>query len=105
MVGELYSELQIKLFYTPNPMEEFGHALIRAKPTEPMDICKERAKRKPNHTIYCGLRREQNCPRYPLFDDNVMRHGVTIRVGVNFIPKNPIKVLHYHKIQLQLNVS
>ena len=70
-----------------------------------MDICKERAKKKPNHTIYCGLRREQNCPRYPLFDDSVIRHGVTIRVGVNFIPKNPIKVLHYHKIQLRLNVS
>ena len=55
MVSELYSELKIKLFYTPNLAEEFGHALIRAKPIETMDICQERAKRKPNCTIYYGL--------------------------------------------------
>ena len=59
MVSELYSELQIKLFYTPNLTEEFRHALIRAKPIETMDICQERAKRKPNRTIYYGLLRKQ----------------------------------------------
>ena len=67
MVGEIYAELQIKLFYTPNPTEEFGHALIRAKTIEPMDICQERAKRKPNHNFYYRLLRNQNNPWYPLF--------------------------------------
>ena len=30
---------------------------------------------------------------------------MTIRVGVNFKLKNPIEVLHYHKILLRLNDS
>ena len=55
MVGELYSELHIKLFCKPNHVEVVWHELIKAKPIEPMDICQERAKRKPNHTIYYGL--------------------------------------------------
>ena len=55
MVGELYSELHIKLFCKPNHVEVVWHELIRAKPIEPMDICQERAKTKPNHTIYYGL--------------------------------------------------
>ena len=32
-------------------------------------------------------------------------HGVTIRVGINFKLKNSIVVLHFHKIQVPLNVS
>ena len=55
MMGELYTELPIKLFYTPNHAEEVGHELIRVEPIEPKDICQERAKRKPNHTIYFRL--------------------------------------------------
>ena len=55
MVGELYTELPIKLFYTPKYAEEVGYELIWVEPIEPKDICQERAKRKPNHTIYCGL--------------------------------------------------
>ena len=55
IVGELYAKLPIKLFQTPNYAEEVWHKLIRIKPIEPKDICQERAKRKPNHTIYCGL--------------------------------------------------
>ena len=55
MVGEFQAELPIKLFYTPNHTEEVAHELIRVKPIEPKDICQERAKRKPNRTIYCGL--------------------------------------------------
>ena len=35
----------------------------------------------------------------------IWRHGVIIRVGINFKSKNPIVVLHFHKIQLRLNVS
>ena len=54
-VGELYVELPIKLFYTPNHAEEVGHELIRDEPKELKDICQERPKRKPNYTIYCGL--------------------------------------------------
>ena len=55
IVGELYAELPIKLFRTPNYVEEVWHELIRIKPIEPKDICQERVKRKPNHTIDCGL--------------------------------------------------
>ena len=55
MMGEVYTELPIKLFYTPNHAEEVGHELIRVEPIEPKGICQERAKRKPNRTIYCGL--------------------------------------------------
>ena len=55
MVGELYVELTIKLFYTPNHAEEVGHVVIKAVPIEPMEICQKKAKRKPNCTIYCGL--------------------------------------------------
>ena len=55
MVGELYTELPIKLFYTPIHVEEVGHELNRVEPIEPKDICQERAKRKPNHTIYFRL--------------------------------------------------
>ena len=55
IMGELYTELPIKLFRTPNYAEEVWHELIRIKPIEPKDICQERAKRKPNHTIDCGL--------------------------------------------------
>ena len=55
MVGELYTELPIKLFYTPSHAEEVGHAIIKAVPIEPMHICQEKGKRKPNRTIYCGL--------------------------------------------------
>ena len=58
-MGELYAKLPIKLFYTPNHAEGVGHEHIRAEPIDPMDICQERAKRKSNHTIYCGLRRKQ----------------------------------------------
>ena len=54
-MGDLYVELPIKLFYTPNHAEEVGHAVIKAVPIEPMEICQEKAKRKPNCTIYCGL--------------------------------------------------
>ena len=54
-VGELYVELPIKLFYTPNHAEEVGHELIRDEPKELKHICQERPKRKPNYTIYCGL--------------------------------------------------
>ena len=54
-MGELYAELPIKLFQTPNYAEEVWHKLIKIKPIEPKDICQERAKRKPNHTIDCGL--------------------------------------------------
>ena len=32
-------------------------------------------------------------------------HGVTIRVGINFKLKNSVVVLHFHKIQVPLNVS
>ena len=59
MVGELYAILPIKLFHTPNHVEEVGHELIEVKPIEPKDICQERAKRKPNRTIYYGLLRKQ----------------------------------------------
>ena len=59
MVGELYAELPIKLFYTPNHTEEVGHELIRANTIEGKDICQERAKRKPNCTIYYGLCKKQ----------------------------------------------
>ena len=55
MVGELYVVLPIKLFHTPNHVEEIGHELIEVDPIEPKDICQERAKRKPNHTIDFGL--------------------------------------------------
>ena len=58
-MGELYAELPIKLFYTPNHAEEVGHELIRVEPIEPKGIHQERAKRKPNRTIYCGLRKKQ----------------------------------------------
>ena len=54
-MSELYAELPIKLFYTPNHAEEVGHELIRDEPKELKEICQERAKRKPNCTIYCGL--------------------------------------------------
>ena len=54
-VGELYTKLPIKLFYTLNHAEEVGHELIRDKAKELKDICQERPKRKPNRTIYCGL--------------------------------------------------
>ena len=30
---------------------------------------------------------------------------MNIRVGVNFKPKNSVDVLHFHKIQVWLNVS
>ena len=55
MAGELCAEMPIQLFYSPYLMEEIGHALIRDEPIEPMDICQEKAKRKPNRTIYCRL--------------------------------------------------
>ena len=55
MAGELYDEQPIKLFYTPNHAEGVGQELIRVEPIEPKDICQDRAKWKPNHTIYCGL--------------------------------------------------
>ena len=55
MMGELYTELHIKLFYTPNHTEEVAHELIRVEPIEPKDICQERAKRKPNRAFYYGL--------------------------------------------------
>ena len=54
-VGELYVKLLIKLFRSPNYAKEVWHELIRVEPIEPKDICQERVKRKPNHTIYCGL--------------------------------------------------
>ena len=95
----------IKLFYKPNLAEEVGHAFIRAKPIEPKDMYQERPKRKPNHNFYYRLLRNQNNPWYPLFGYSILRHGVTIRVGVNFKPKNPVEVLHFHKIQVWLNVS
>ena len=59
MVGVLYAELPIKFFYTPNHVEEVGNELIRADTIEGKDICQERAKRKPNRTIYYGLLRKQ----------------------------------------------
>ena len=40
-----------------------------------------------------------------MFDNSILRHRVTIRVGVNFKPKNPVEVLHFDKIQFWLNVS
>ena len=40
-----------------------------------------------------------------MFDYSILRHGVAIGVGVNFKLKNPVEVLHFHKIQVQLNVS
>ena len=55
MVGVLYVELPIKLFRTPNYAEEVWHELNKVEPIEPKDICQERAKRKPNHTIDCGI--------------------------------------------------
>ena len=55
MVGELYDEQPIKLFYTPNHAEEVGQELIWVEPIEPKDKCQDRAKWKPNRTIYCGL--------------------------------------------------
>ena len=65
----------------------------------------ERAKRKPNLTFYCELLRKQNSPWYSLFGYNILRQGVTITMGINFKPKNPVEVLHFHKIQILLNVS
>ena len=41
MVGEISAELPIKLFYTPNHVEEFGHAFIRDVPTEHKDMYQE----------------------------------------------------------------
>ena len=52
-----------------------------------------------------GYEGNKNSPWYPLFGDSILRHGVIIRVGINFKSKNPIVVLHFHKIQLRLNVS
>ena len=57
--GELYTELPIKLFYTPNHAEEVGYEFIWVEPIEPKDIYQGRAKRKPNCTIYYGLWRKQ----------------------------------------------
>ena len=54
-MGELYAELAIKLFYTPNHAEEVGHELVKVEPIGPKDICQEKAKRKPSYAIYCGL--------------------------------------------------
>ena len=59
MVGELYAELPVKLFYTPNHAEDVGHELIRANTIKAKDICQERAKRKPNRNIYYRLQRKQ----------------------------------------------
>ena len=39
VVGELYTELPIKLFYTPNHAEKVGYELIWVEPIEPKDIC------------------------------------------------------------------
>ena len=55
MVGELYTELPIKLFYTPIHPKEVRHELNRVEPIEPKDICQERVKRKLNRTIYFRL--------------------------------------------------
>ena len=44
MVGELYTELPIKLFYTPNHAEEVGYELIWVEPIEPMEKYQEREK-------------------------------------------------------------
>ena len=52
-----------------------------------------------------GYEGNKNSPWYPLFGDSILRHGVIIRVGINFKSKNPIVVLQFHKIQLRLNVS
>ena len=52
-----------------------------------------------------GCEGNKNNPWYPQFGNSILRHGVTIRVGVNFKPKNPVEVLHFHKIQVQFNCS
>ena len=52
-----------------------------------------------------GYEGNKNSPWYPLFGDSILRHRVIIKVGINFKSKNPIVVLHFHKIQLRLNVS
>ena len=49
-----------------------------------------------------GYEGNKNNPWYPLFDDSILSHGVTIRVGVNFKPKNSVEVLDFHKA-LRLN--
>ena len=40
-----------------------------------------------------------------LFGYSILRHRVTIRVDVDFKPKNPIEVLHFQKIQVSVNIS
>ena len=52
-----------------------------------------------------GYEGDKNNPRYSLFSDSLLRHRVTIRVGINFKPKNPVEVLDFHKIQVRLNIS
>ena len=52
-----------------------------------------------------GYEGDKNNPRYSLFSDSLLRHRVTIRVGINFKPKNPVEVLDLHKIQVRLNIS
>ena len=52
-----------------------------------------------------GCEGNKNNPWYSQFDNSILRHGVTIKVGVNFKPKNLVEVLHFHKIQVQLNFS
>ena len=51
--------MPIKLFYTPNHIEGVRHALIRVEPIELEDMYQERAKKKPNPTLYYGLFRKQ----------------------------------------------
>ena len=50
-----------------------------------------------------GYEGKKNNPWYLQFGNSILKHGVTIRRGINFKPKNPVEVLYFHKIQVRLN--
>ena len=52
-----------------------------------------------------GYEGNKNSLWYPLFGDSILRHVVTVKVGINFKSKNLVVVLHFLKIQVQLNIS
>ena len=52
-----------------------------------------------------GYEGNKNSLWYLLFGDSILKHGMTIIVGKNFKLKNPVMVLHFHKIQVRHNVS
>ena len=66
---------------------------------------KKELKRNLTPPYIAGYLGNKNSPWSLLFGYSILRHKVTIRVDVDFKPKNPAEVLHFQKIQVLVNVS